>query len=298
MCRLQRRSRGKGAALISSTVTKAIIPVAGLGTRFLPFTKSVPKALLPILDTPVIEFIVKEAIEAGVHEITLVTSPGQSQVEEYFEPSPYLEQQLQSRNREDLLKKIYPFHKHATIVAVKQTEPLGLAHALLMAEEQVKNEPFVVLLGDDLFFGSPSPSKQLIEAFKATNKSIIALKEVPKEEVIHYGIVDIERNKNFIHKINNIIEKPKQNEAPTNLAIPGRYIFTPEIFDYIKELKTKKNGEYQLTDALLNMAKDSKLFAIEASATRFDVGQVPGYLQATINLAKERGLSYFSTGNS
>lgn len=167
-----------------------------------------------------------------------------------------------------------------------------------MAQEQVKDEPFVVLLGDDLFFGNPSPSKQLIEAFNTTNKSVIALKEVPKEEVVHYGIVDIVKNNNFIHQIKNIIEKPKQTEAPSNLAIPGRYILTPEIFDYIKELKTKKNGEYQLTDALLNMAKDSKLFAIEASAVRFDVGQVPGYLQATLSLARERGLSYFSSGNT
>lgn len=245
---------------------------------------------MPILDTPVIEFIVREAIEAGLHEITLVTSPGQAQVEEYFEPSPYLEQQLKDRKREDLIQKLYPFHKHANIVAIKQNEPLGLAHALLMAEEQVKDEPFVVLLGDDLFFGSPSPSKQLIEAFNSTNKSILALKEVPKEEVIHYGIVDIIKNDNFIHKIKNIIEKPKQSEAPSNLAIPGRYIFTPEVFDYIKELKTKKNGEYQLTDALLNMAKDSKLYAIEVSATRFDVGQVPGYLQATLSLAKQRNV--------
>ncbi|OGQ34001.1 MAG: hypothetical protein A3F16_07195 [Deltaproteobacteria bacterium RIFCSPHIGHO2_12_FULL_43_9] len=275
---------------MSSNVTKAVIPVAGLGTRFLPFTKSVPKALLPILDTPVIEFIVKEAIEAGLHDITLVISPGQSQVEEYFEPSPYLEQQLRERKREDLLKKIYPFHKHANVVAVKQAEPLGLAHALLMAEEQVKNEPFVVLLGDDLFFGSPSPSKQLIEAFKTSKKSIIALKEVSKEEVVHYGIVDIIKSNNLIHQIKNIVEKPKESEAPTTLAIPGRYIFTPDIFAYIKRLKEKRNAEYPLTDALLQMAKDSNLFAVEVSATRFDVGQVPGYLQATLSLARERRL--------
>lgn len=217
-------------------------------------------------------------------------SPGQSQVEEYFEPAPYLEQQLKERKREDLLDKVYQFHKHANIVAVKQAEPLGLANALLTAEEQVKDEPFVVLLGDDLFRGNPSPSKQLIEAFKATKKSILALKEVNEKEVVYYGIVDIIKSNNLIHQIKNIVEKPKQNEAPTNLAIPGRYIFTPDVFTYIKKLNQKKNGEYQLTDALLQMAKDSNLFAIEVSATRYDVGQVPGYLQATLSLARERGL--------
>ena len=159
-----------------------------------------------------------------------------------------------------------------------------------MAEEQVKNEPFVVLLGDDLFFGSPSPSKQLIEAFKTSKKSIIALKEVSKEEVVHYGIVDIIKSNNLIHQIKNIVEKPKESEAPTTLAIPGRYIFTPDIFAYIKRLKEKRNAEYPLTDALLQMAKDSNLFAVEVSATRFDVGQVPGYLQATLSLARERRL--------
>lgn len=237
------------------------------------------------MDTPVVEYIVREALEAGIKEIILVTSPGQSLVEEHFEQNALLENQLRERNRADLLKRLLPYHELATIISVKQNDPLGLAHAILITEELVKNEPFAVLLGDDLFSGTPSPLSQLLESFEVLGKSVIAIQEVPKSEVVHYGIVEGKKEKNHLYRVSKIVEKPRISEAPSQFAIPGRYLFTPEVFSHLHQLAPTLSGEYQLTEALESLARSSGLYAFEISAKRYDVGQAPGFLKATLDFA-------------
>ena len=272
-------------------VKKAVIPAAGLGTRFLPVTKSMPKEMLPLIDMPAIHYVVKEAVEAGVDDIIIITGRGKRAVEDYFDDSPELEMHLIEKGKKDLLKTVREVSSMVNLHYIRQKEPKGLPDAVLKAEKHVGDEPFAVLLGDDIIKSKKPCIQQLIEVFNNFNSGVIAAQKVPIEKISRYGSIkgkEIETDmSNKIYLIEDIVEKPKPEKAPSNIASVGRYVFTPEIFDSIKETKPGINNELQIADSIKILMQFQKVYASEFSGKRYDIGDKLGYVQAIIDFALE-----------
>ena len=268
-------------------IKKAVIPAAGLGTRFLPATKSMPKEMLPIIDKPVIQFVVEEAIASGIDDIIIITGRGKRAIEDYFDTSPEIEHHLFQNKKYELLKKIKDISCLADIHYIRQKEPLGLGDAILKAEKHIGNEPFAVLLGDDIIVNEKSAIKQLIEYHERVNYSVIGVEEVPFEMVSKYGMVEVEQQGDLF-LVKNLVEKPEKEEAPSNLAVIGRYILTPDIFDCIKEVKPGYNGEIQVTDALRLLLETQKIYVKRIEGQRYDIGDKLSYVKAIIDFSLER----------
>lgn len=267
-------------------VKKAVFPVAGMGTRFLPATKVTPKEMLPIVDKPVIQFAVDEAVRAGITELVFITSSCKRSIIDYFDTTYELEQRLaEKKNYETLamIKNVLP--KGVTCVYIRQSEPLGLGHAVLCAQPAVGNEPFAVLLADELVPDGQSCLEHMTELFQATPSTMLAVEAVPEKNIPQYGIVDVKERDKPLLQCQAIVEKPSIEDAPSNLGAIGRYIFTPKIFDYLKETKPGKGGEIQLTDAIAAQLQDDDVYAYLFTGKSYDCGNKLGYLQATVECA-------------
>ncbi|WP_050614494.1 UTP--glucose-1-phosphate uridylyltransferase GalU [Bacillus testis] len=268
-------------------VRKAIIPAAGLGTRFLPATKAMPKEMLPILDKPTIQYIVEEAIESGIEDIIIVTGKGKRAIEDHFDKSFELESNLLEKQKLDLLEKVQASSK-VDIYYIRQKEPKGLGHAVWCARKFIGNEPFAVLLGDDIVQAETPCLKQLINEYDRTLSSVIGVQTVPETETYRYGIVDPGKNEGRLYQVKNFVEKPALGIAPSNLAIMGRYIFTPEIFKFLEEQEIGAGGEIQLTDAIQKLNQIQRVFAYDFAGQRYDVGEKFGFIETTIKMALEQ----------
>lgn len=273
-------------------VTKAIIPAAGLGTRFLPATKAMPKEMLPIVDKPTIQYIVEEAIASGIEDIIIVTGKGKRAIEDHFDHAFELEQNLFQKGKFDLLEKVQHSSK-VDLHYIRQKEPKGLGHAVWCARKFIGNEPFAVLLGDDIVESETPCLKQLIDEYYETGTSVIGVKTVTDEETRRYGIIEPFSIKNGRScEVKSLVEKP-QNNPPSNLAIMGRYILTPEVFTFIEKQESGAGGEIQLTDAIQGLTQSQKVHSYEFEGERFDVGEKEGFIITTIELAlKDRELRY------
>jgi len=270
------------------TPQKAVIPAAGLGTRFLPATKAVPKEMLPIVDVPTIQYIVQEAVDAGLTEIVLVTGRGKSAIEDHFDFAPELERFLEEKGKPDLLQLVRDIARMVHVVSVRQQEPRGLGHAVLAARHAVGNEPFAVLLGDDIIDAPVPCIRQLLDVY-ATRGPVIALRAVPPEQTPLYGVIAGQRVAERLHRIESLVEKPPAGTAPTNLAIvPGRYVLPPEIFDILERTPPGKGGEIQLTDGLQILAREHTLHGYEVEGDRYDAGEKVGFIEATVAFALKR----------
>lgn len=265
-------------------VRKAIIPAAGLGTRFLPATKAMPKEMLPIVDKPTIQYIVEEAIESGIEDIIIVTGKGKRAIEDHFDSAFELEHNLLAKGKLGLLEEVQRSSR-VDIHYIRQKEARGLGHAVWCARNFIGNEPFAVLLGDDIVRAEVPCTKQLIQQYERLQKSIIGVKHVPNEETERYGIVDVATGDNSLYPIKRLVEKPKLGTAPSNLAIMGRYILTPEIFHYLKKQEVGAGGEVQLTDAIQHLNEHSGTYAYEFEGTRYDVGEKLGFIKTTLDFA-------------
>ncbi|MDQ0063372.1 UTP--glucose-1-phosphate uridylyltransferase GalU [Paenibacillus harenae] len=269
-------------------VRKAIIPAAGLGTRFLPATKAMPKEMLPIVDKPTIQYIVEEAIQSGIEDIIIVTGKGKRAIEDHFDNSIELEQILLEKQKLDLLDEVQKSSKMIDIHYIRQKEPKGLGHAIWCARKFIGEEPFAVLLGDDIIDAEKPCLKQMIEKYERYNSSIIGVQHVKDEEVYRYGIVDGQMIEDYLYKINHLVEKPNRQDAPSNIAIMGRYILNPGIFDVLGNQKPGSGGEIQLTDAIETLNKTEAVYAYQFNGTRYDVGDKMGFIQTTIEFALKR----------
>lgn len=272
-------------------VRKAIIPAAGLGTRFLPATKAMPKEMLPIVDKPTIQYIVEEAIASGIEDIIIVTGKGKRAIEDHFDFAPELEQSLVEKEKFDLLDKVRYSTNLADIHYIRQKEPKGLGHAVWCARKFIGDEPFAVLLGDDIVQSDTPCLKQLINQFEETHSSVIGVQTVPGNETHRYGIVKPSIQSRQRYQVEELVEKPKKGTAPSNLAIMGRYILTPEIFGFLDRMETGAGGEIQLTDAIQKLNRIQKVFAYEFEGKRFDVGERIGFIKTNLEFAlKDEGL--------
>ncbi len=269
-------------------IRKAVIPAAGLGTRFLPVTMSVPKELLPIIDRPLLQYVVAEAAEAGVEEVIIVTSPGKESISDYFQPHAALEQRLKAGGEEGLLAKVAEAAGLAKVSFVVQHEALGLGHAVLMAKDAVGDEPFVVVLPDDIIAHSPGAITQMVRVSEEMNAGVIAVEALPWEVVHNYGVVDGTPVSDRVYKIQGLVEKPPREQAPSNLTIVGRYILPPEIFSCLENTQPGAKGEIQLTDGLLALVRDHDLYAYRFAGNRFDGGTPMGLLRASLAFALDR----------
>ena len=269
-------------------IRKAVIPAAGLGTRFLPVTMSVPKELLPIIDRPLLQYVIAEAAEAGVEEVIIVTSPGKESISDYFQPHTALQQRLEASGEVELLAKVAEAGNLAKVSFVLQHEALGLGHAVLMAKDAVGDEPFVVILPDDIITHSPGAISQMVQVSEKMNAGVIAVEVVPWEVVQNYGVVDADQVSDRVHKIKGLVEKPLREQAPSNLTIVGRYILPPQIFACLEETQPGAKGEIQLTDGLLALLQDHELFAYEFKGARYDGGTPMGLLRASLAFALDR----------
>lgn len=269
---------------------KAVFPAAGLGTRFLPATKASPKEMLPVVDKPLIQYGVEEAIQSGVQNILIITGRGKSAMEDHFDVSYELEQLLGSKKKGEMLALARSIADMADICYVRQKEALGLGHAVLRAKELVGDEPFAVVLSDDIIASQKPCIRQLVDVYEQYGASVLALMEVPKEQISAYGVVDAEpvAGNDRLFKIRNMVEKPKAADAPSNLAIIGRYVLTPEIFSCIEMVEPGSGGEIQLTDGLKRMLQDRPIYGLKFEGKRFDAGDKLGFLKATVEFALER----------
>ncbi|MBV1817726.1 UTP--glucose-1-phosphate uridylyltransferase GalU [Bacteroidales bacterium MSK.15.36] len=266
-------------------VKKAVIPAAGLGTRFLPATKAQPKEMLPIVDKPTIQHIIEEAVASGIEEILIITGRNKRAIEDHFDKSVELEQQLRDTGKKDMLKMVEDISNMAEIYYIRQKEPKGLGHAISCARTFVGDEPFAVMLGDDVVYSQKPCLKQLIECYNEYKTTILGVQQVAREDVYKYGIVDGKYIEDNVYKVKGLVEKPKVEEAPSNIAILGRYIITPKIFEMLSTIKPGKGGEIQLTDALRELASKEAIYAYNFEGRRYDVGDKLGFLQATIEFA-------------
>ena|SRR5687767_7327080 len=269
-------------------VRKAVIPVAGLGTRFLPATKTVPKELLPIVDIPSIQYVVQEAVDAGIEEIIFVTGRGKDGIEDHFDEAPELEQVLAERGQKEMVKMLRRIAEMTEVVSVRQKKPLGLGHAVLCARDLVGDEPFAVMLADDLIDSDTPCIRQLLEIFQETHESVVALMEVPQTEVHQYGVIKGTRLKQGLYQVEATIEKPPAAEAPSRMAIIGRYVLRPEVFSILQHLPSGKGGEIQLTDGLAQLVRDRKVYGCEFTGDRYDIGDKFGFVRATVAYALKR----------
>jgi UTP--glucose-1-phosphate uridylyltransferase len=268
-------------------VKKAVIPAAGLGTRFLPYTKAVAKEMLPIVDKPALQFIVEEVVASGIREVLIITGRNKQNIENHFDRVYELENLLKRTNKLDSLKLINDITDMADIHYIRQKEAKGLGHAILCARIFVSDQPFAVLLGDDVVYtGENKPClKQLMDCFEEKQKSILGVQRVPKTEVNKYGIVTAGKSEGCCHEVASLVEKPPIDKAPSNIAVLGRYIITPKIFDYLEKQQPGVGGEIQLTDALKELAADEGMYAYEFEGKRYDIGDKEGYLEATVEYA-------------
>ena len=275
--------------LVKMKVKKAIIPAAGLGTRFLPVTKSMPKEMLPLIDTPAIHYVVKEAVDSGIDDIVIITGRGKRAVEDYFDESPELEMRLKKSNKAHLLDVVKHISSLANVYYIRQKTPKGLPDAILTAEKHIGDEPFAVLLGDDIIRSETPCTKQLLHIFDTYKSPVIAVQEVSPNQISNYGSVKgtkIDTSSiNDLYLIEHIVEKPPMEKAPSNIAAIGRYIFTPDIFDSIKETPPGINNELQIADSINILRKSEKIFAFAFSGRRYDIGDRLGYIQAIIDFA-------------
>jgi UTP--glucose-1-phosphate uridylyltransferase len=263
-------------------IKKCVFPVAGYGTRFLPATKSMPKEMLPIVNKPLVHYGVEEAIAAGLKECGFVTGRGKRAIADYFDKSYELEHQIEGTGKEKYLDEIRSIMDRGIFLYTRQKEMKGLGHAILTAEPMVGNEPFGVVLSDDLCISSgEGVMTQMVKLYNQFRCSIVAIQEVAADETDRYGIIDGENFKEGLYRVTNMVEKPKPDDAPTNLAIIGRYILTPDIFDHIRNTPPGKNGEIQITDALLKQAQEGCVMAYKFKGTRFDCGSIDGFVEAT-----------------
>ncbi|OEF99778.1 UTP--glucose-1-phosphate uridylyltransferase [Vulcanibacillus modesticaldus] len=269
-------------------VRKAIIPAAGLGTRFLPATKAQPKEMLPIVDKPTLQYIIEEAVASGIEEILIVTGRNKKSIEDHFDKSIELELELENKGKHDLLAEVRKISDMVNIHYIRQKEPKGLGHAIYCAKSFIGNEPFAVLLGDDIVHGDKPCLKQLIEAYDEYKTTILGVQEVAKEDVSKYGIVEGKHIEGRVYKVNDLVEKPSVEEAPSNVAILGRYILNPAIFEILEHTKPGKGGEIQLTDALKELAHREAMYAYNFEGKRYDVGNKLGFLEATVEFALRR----------
>lgn len=269
-------------------VKKAVIPVAGLGTRFLPATKTVPKELLPIVDIPSIQYVVQEAVDAGIEEIIFVTSRGKDSIEDHFDEAPELEQILTNRGNHEMAKMLRRIAEMIEVVSVRQKVPLGLGHAVLCARDLVGDEPFAVMLADDLVDSEVPCIKQLMNIFYREEESVIALMQVPLEDVHQYGVIKGEEIEPRLYRIEATVEKPVASEAPSRMAIIGRYILRPEIFEILRKQPPGQGGEIQLTDGLAQLARQRKIFGCAFTGERYDIGDKFGFVRATVAYALKR----------
>jgi UTP--glucose-1-phosphate uridylyltransferase len=269
-------------------VRKAVIPVAGLGTRFLPATKTVPKELLPIVDIPSIQYVVQEAVDAGIEEIIFVTGRGKDGIEDHFDEAPELEQVLAERGNTEMVEKLRRIAEMTEVVSVRQKKPLGLGHAVLCARDLVGDEPFAVMLADDLIESDKPCIRQLLEIYQETDESVIALMEVPISEVHQYGVIKGKQIKPRLFQVEAMVEKPPAKHAPSRMAIIGRYVLRPEIFRILHNLPAGKGGEIQLTDGLAQLVLERKIFGCEFDGDRYDIGDKFGFVRATVAYALKR----------
>ena len=269
-------------------IRKAVIPAAGLGTRFLPTTKSVPKELLPILDKPMIQYEVEEATAAGIEHIIIVTSKGKEALENYFLQDPDLEGLLLNGGSQDLLQKVRDVSSLAHFSFARQNLPRGLGHAVLTAKDLVGDEPFVVILPDDVIWGSEGATQQMLRVFEEHRSSVVAVEEVPLEAVKNYGMVDSRLVGGRVYEIKGLVEKPRPEEAPSNLAIVGRYIFTPDIFPCLERTAPGALGEIQLTDGMALLLERQAIYAYRFEGTRYDGGTPLGLLKASLEIGQQR----------
>jgi len=273
---------------MSSTIRKAVFPAAGLGTRFLPATKAQPKEMLPLVDTPIIQYGVEEALASGVDNIILVTGRGKNAIEDHFDVSVELETFLEARGKKELLAQIRKISNLINFSYVRQGEPLGLGHAVLVTRNLVGDEPFAVILGDDVIDANPPALRQMIDVFDEVNGPVLAIERVPREDVSSYGIIDAEEIKPGVYRIRDLVEKPPRDEAPSDLAIIGRYILTPDIFPALAETVADRSGEIQLTNGLRRLLQQRPIYACEVKGVRHDTGNKLGYLKATVYFALQR----------
>jgi len=269
------------------TIKKAIIPAAGLGTRFLPATKAMPKEMLPIVDKPTIQYIVEEAIDSGIEDIIIVTGKGKRAIEDHFDHAFELEENLVKKEKLELLEKVKQSSK-VEIHYIRQKEPMGLGHAVWCARKFIGDEPFAVLLGDDIVESETPCLKQLIEQYEETRSSVVGVKSVSEDETHRYGIVDPSDQEGDRYHVRNFIEKPQPGDAPSNLAIMGRYILTPEVMMFLDNQELGAGGEVQLTDAIQKLNEIQRVFAYEFQGDRYDVGEKLGFIKTSIELALKR----------
>lgn len=278
----------KGGSVPTGSVTKAVIPAAGLGTRFLPATKAQPKEMLPVVDKPAIQYVVEEAVRAGITDILIITGRGKRTLEDHFDRNFELEYYLEQQGKVHELGEIQALAEMADIHYVRQGEPLGLGHAVLVARKHVGNNPFVVLLGDDIMDRRSHVLEGMIETYEQYGRSVIALKEFPLEEISSYGCVKPEAVNDRLVRVLDIVEKPQPAAAPSNLAVMGRYVFTPEIFAKLEQVRPGVGGEIQLTDAIAQLLDDQTVYGYLFSEGRYDIGKKLDYLRATVEIAIDR----------
>ena len=273
---------------MSKSVKKAIIPAAGLGTRFLPATKAQAKEMLPIVDKPTLQYIIEEAIESGIEEILIVTGRNKKSIEDHFDRSVELELELEQKGKTAMLEMVQDISNMVNIHYIRQKEPKGLGHAIHCAKSFIGNEPFAVLLGDDIVDASTPCLKQMIDAYDEYKTTVLGVQEVARENVDKYGILDVKHIEDRVYKVKDMVEKPSVEEAPSNIAILGRYIITPEIFNILENQAPGKGGEIQLTDALQTLATKEAIYAYNFEGRRYDVGDKLGFLEATVDFALKR----------
>jgi UTP--glucose-1-phosphate uridylyltransferase len=269
-------------------ITRAVIPAAGLGTRFLPATKVLPKEILPVVDRPVIELAVEEARSSGIEEVVVVTNPGKELLLRHFAPAPDLERYLAERDKPELLAKVRAIGGGARVTQVIQDQPLGLGHAVLQAEAAVRGEFFGGLLPDDVFRAEIPVLKQMIEVYERYQCTVLAVREVPIESIGRFGSIKIGAKEGDVYQVEDLVEKPDPEDAPSDLAVMGRYILSPSIFDALRRTQTGSGGEIQLTDGIKNLLGEEKVVALKYTAEYFDVGTIPGWLKTSIAMGRAR----------
>jgi UTP--glucose-1-phosphate uridylyltransferase len=273
---------------VKNVIRKAVFPAAGLGTRFLPATKAQPKEMLPLVDKPIIQYGVEEAVASGIDNIILVTGRGKNAIEDHFDVSIELETFLEARGKKDLLEEIRKISNLINFSYVRQGEPLGLGHAVLVTKPLVGDEPFAVILGDDVIDANPPAVKQMIDVFNDVEGPVLAIEEVPRDTVSSYGIIDAEEIKPGVFRIRDMVEKPPINEAPSNLAIIGRYVLTPDIFTSLETTSKDRTGEIQLTNGLRHLLKSRPIYGCKIDGVRHDTGNKLGFLKAVVYFALRR----------
>jgi len=267
---------------VKKEITKAVFPAAGLGTRFLPATKAMPKEMLPLVDKPLIQYVVEEAVSSGIEEIVLVTGRGKRAIEDHFDVAFELEEELKAKGKHKILNEVQKIADLVTFCYIRQKKALGLGHAVLTAKRVVGNDPFAVLLGDDIIDAATPVLRQMMDVYRRYPGTILAIQKVPRSQTRNYGIIDARKIENDVYLVKHLVEKPAPEDAPSNLAIIGRYILTPEIFAALEHTKAGKGGEIQLTDGLRLLMEKQPIYAFEFEGTRYDAGDKLGFLKATV----------------